>query len=51
MAYNLLTITDLVSPAYLMWVPVTVKDDNGVRGLQIEAQASSASAEQEDKVI
>lgn len=34
-----------------MWVPVAVKDDDGVSGLQIEAEAASSSTEQEDEVL
>lgn len=34
----------------LMWVPVTVKDHNCVGSLQVQAQASSSCAQQEDEV-
>lgn len=36
---------------YLMWVPVAVKDDDGVSRLQVETQASCPGAEQEHKVL
>lgn len=36
---------------YLMWVPITVKDDDCVSRLQVEAQSSCPGAEQEDKVL
>ena len=32
-----------------MWVPVGVKDDDGVGGLQIQSEAAGASAENEHK--
>ena len=34
-----------------MWVPVTVKDNDCVSRLQVEAQASGPGAEQEHKVL
>lgn len=36
---------------YLVWIPVTVKDDDCVSRLQVEAQASCPGAEQEHKVL
>lgn len=38
-------------PTYLMWVPVTVEDDDSVSRLQVEPQASCPGAEQEHKVL
>lgn len=34
-----------------MWVPVRVKDDHSVCRLQVEAEASSSCAQEEDKVL
>lgn len=34
-----------------MWVPVAVKDDDGVSSLQVEAEAAGSGAEQEDEVL
>ena len=34
-----------------MWVPVTVKDDDSVGSLQVEAEAASSGTEQEDEVL
>ena len=34
-----------------MWVPVRIKDDDCVRNLEVESQASGARAEQEDEVL
>jgi len=34
-----------------VWVPVTVKDDHGVGGLQVEAEAAGSGAEQEDEEL
>lgn len=36
---------------YLVWVPVTVKDDDSVGSLQVEAEASGSGTEQEDEVL
>lgn len=35
----------------LVWVPVTVEDDDGVGSLQVEAEAAGSGAEQEDEVL
>lgn len=34
-----------------MRVPVAVKDDHGVGGLQVEAEAAGSGAEEEDEVL
>lgn len=34
-----------------MRVPVRVKDDDGVGGLQVEAEASCSSAQEEDEIF
>lgn len=34
-----------------MRVPVAVKDDDSVSGLQVEAEAASSGTEQEDEVL
>lgn len=34
-----------------MRVPVTVKDDDGVGGLQVEPQATGSGTEEEDEVL
>lgn len=34
-----------------MWVPVTVEDDDGVGGLQVEPEAAGSGAEEEDEVL
>ena len=34
-----------------MWVPVTVEEDDGVGGLQVEPQTPSPRAEHEDEVL
>ena len=32
-----------------MWVPVGIKDDDSVGGLQVQSEAASTSAENEDE--
>lgn len=36
---------------YLMRVPVTVKDDDRVRSLQVKAKATGSGTEEEDEVL
>ena len=33
----------------LVWVPVRIKDDDGVGSLQVQSEAASTSAENEEK--
>lgn len=46
-----MTIYSVFVFEYLMWVPVTVKDDDCISRLQVEAQASCPGTEQEHKVL
>lgn len=36
---------------YLVRIPIAVKDDDGVGSLQVEAEAASSGAQQEDEVL
>ena len=40
-----------LSDAYLMRVPITVKDDDSISSLQVETKTSSTSTQQEEKVL
>jgi hypothetical protein len=44
-------VSSILSLKILMRIPVGVEDDNGVGSLQIEAEASGASRQQEDEVF
>jgi len=51
----LILLTDPVSSRLslevVLWVPVTVEDDDGVRGRKIDAQTSGTSRQQETEIL
>jgi hypothetical protein len=44
-------VSSILSLKILMRIPVGVEDDNGVGSLEIEAETSGASRQQEDEVF